>query len=285
VAILISDLVNPFRREVDPQLSHIEEFSGDGEHNVFYVENKPVVSSTAEVSLYHIANTTGVFLIVPSGVSTMAAGLHYTVELDRGQYTFLSGIYPTGVAFKPWNGTTVKVHYDATKYTNGVLGGYLVDAIPQVESHIRIGLQTVDVSPSGAGTEDQAGYLDIGGIDVNTIGFLPEGLQLVNALIIKEAAVKLMYRERRLGIRTKENVMIRDGDIEINMGNAYRATESVNRDMKEELKRMYADIKMNMDAGIGIIQLNEDYLLTGQTAVIDYEDPDYFRDHENENLP
>lgn len=279
MALLISDLIPQFRREIDPQISRSEEYTTDGNQYVFNTEYKPIVTSTTSVFLNHIVNTTGVDQFVPSGLAGAAAGFYYDENLNRGQVLLYSGIYPTGVGFFPWNGTTVKLFYDSTNYTPDVLAGYLVDGIPQVEAVLNLGYEIVDVSPSGAGTEDQMDYYNIGGFTANAIGITPEPLFLVQTLIIKEAALKLTNRERRLRVKNNEGITIRDGDIEINASNTYRTAEAVAKDLRDELKTMYAEIKMNMDLGIGIAQLNEMYL---DRVLIDYNDPDYFRNYSNQ---
>ena len=275
MAVAVSGLITSLRREVDPQISYDDSFTADGSTYAYYVINKPVVTSTVSVFVNHVTYTSGVDQALASGVASMAAAFHYDVNLNRGQVLLYSGVYPNGVAFMPWNGSVIKIFYDATDYTDQVLAGYIANAVPKVESQLNLGYKFVDISPSGANLEDNVGYHDIGGVDPNQIGIVPEPIELVQTLINKEASLLVMNRERRIGVKRNQGVVIRDGDIEINASNTYRASESSIKDLQAELKQMYADIKLNMDSGIGIKQLNEQFMFGG--PLINYEDPDYFR--------
>lgn len=270
MAIALSGLLPSLRREIDPQISYDDPFTADGIGYVYPLTNRPVTSQTISVFLNHVANTSGVDQVVPSGNATAAAGFYYDAHLNRGQVALYSGVYPTGVIFQPWAGATIKVFYDATNYTDSVLAGYLGSAIPAVESQLSLGYKLVDTSPSGVGVEDSVGFMDINGVDPNEVGVSPEPLQLTAMLMVKEATLLILNRERRLGIKSNQGATIRDGDIEINTGNTYRASESAIKDLKEELKQAYADIKLNMDSGIGILQLNEHFMLTGD-PIINYD--------------
>lgn len=269
MSVAISGLLGTLRREVDPQDSYEERFTSDGVGYTYFVQYKPIVSATTSVFINHAVYTSGVDQVVPSGV-TGTAGYHYQVNLNRGQFLLLSGT----TIFQLWNGTTVTTLYDATKYTDTVLAGYLTDGIPKVESQLNLGLYYVDATPSGVGVEDSMGYYGIG-VAPTEIGYVPESLKLVDTLITLEASISVLKREKRVGTRNNQGAVIRDGDIEVNMGNVFRSSESAIKDLNDELKQMYADIKLNMDAGIGIKQLNEKFIV-GQPW-IDYDNPDWIR--------
>lgn len=283
MAVTIQSLIAPVRRQIDPEVLRTDEFVVDGTQYVFTLENRPVVSGSITATINHVTYTSGVNQVVPSGFVGMARGFHYTHDLDRAQMTFLSGIYPTGVPFKPWNSTVVTFNYTSTTYTDNVIAQYIIDAVPVVESHLNLGYKVQDNSPSGSDPNDELAYHDIGGVTATTV--VPEPLQLVQTLIIKETIVLINERERRLGVKGNQGMSIRDGDIEINTGNTFRASESITKDLKSELKNLYAEIKLNMDCGIGIVEQNERYMRRGGDANIDYTDPDYFREYENYNNP
>ncbi len=279
MAILLGDLIPQLRREIDPEVLQEESLVVDGTQYRFNLDHRPVVAGSDSVSINHTVNTSGVFQTVPSGITGLADGFHYTPDLNRAQMTLLSGTFPNGVPFTPWDGTEVTFQYSSTQFTDSVLAGYLADAVPKVEAHMNLGYQLIDVAPSGAGINDQVGYYGIG-VSPNTIGIMPEPLNISQSLMIKEAALLVANRERTLGVRGDKGISIRDGDIEINASNTFRAAESSIKDRKEELKFLYQEIKLNMDAGIGIIQLNEQWM--NQHGTGDYTDPDYFRDYAND---
>lgn len=273
MAMNISDLIAPLRREIDPSEFREDSFSCDGKQYQFFLNNRPVLPGTDSVSVNHYSFTSGVDQTIPSGITGLANGFHYSINMNRAQVTILSGTFPNGVANFLWDGATLNVQYQSSTFTDAVLAGYLVDAVPSVESQLNLGFQVVDVAPSGAGTEDTIGYYSIG-VSPNTVGVTPEPLQLVQTLIVKEAALKINMRERRLNSRNAGGISIRDGDIEINSSNTFRSLESAIKDTREELKQMYSDIKLNMDAGIGIKQINDAWMGGGGYPRAMRDDPD-----------